>query len=348
MAGLTVSDNDPENNVGLQRLAPGVLILFCLLLFVFPWSPLTQTSGFSLTLDLDDSAGDQAVSSLDLLPDQPFTIQIFGTDIQGATGVSARLRFEASQVSYEGFDAGDALPNAQPVVRQDSSSLGIGVSSLTGSATTNSGWIGSLLFSTKTAFSDTEVWLADPKLTRGGKTETISAAVGVTLQVPASPSPDFDGNGVVGFSDFVAFAGIFGTRQGDGKYDAAYDLNGDGGIGFEDFVFFASSFGEEANRGPVFTATSPVTRTVDENTPAGQPIGDPVTATDADGDSLTYRLRGGHADSFAIEVGTGQLLTREGIAYDHEARDRYTVTVRASDGQRAAAHVVGHHVRLRG
>ena len=98
-------------------------------------------------------------------------------------------------------------------------------------------------------------------------------------------------------------------------------------------MIFANSFGEEANRAPAFGATPPVTRTVDENTAAGEPIGDPVSATDADGDSLTYRLRGVHADSFAIEPGTGQLFTREGVAYDYEGRDAYSVTVRASDGQ---------------
>ena len=155
----------------------------------------------------------------------------------------------------------------------------------------------------------------------------------------APPSPDFDGNGMVGFSDFLAFAGAFGTSRGDEKYVAAYDLNGDGAIGFDDFLIFAGSFGEEANRVPVFGVASPVTRTVDENTAAGEPIGDPIAATDADGDSLTYRLSGVHADSFEIDAATGQLLTREGTTYDHEARDRYSVTVRAGDGRGGRARV---------
>ena len=50
---------------------------------------------------------------------------------------------------------------------------------------------------------------------------------------------DFDGDGTVGFADFVAFAGNFGTSSGDGRYDARYDLNGDGNVGFADFVAFA-------------------------------------------------------------------------------------------------------------
>ena len=53
---------------------------------------------------------------------------------------------------------------------------------------------------------------------------------------------DFDGNGEVGFSDFLLFAGKFGARQGNGKYEAKYDLDGDGEVGFSDFLVFARFF----------------------------------------------------------------------------------------------------------
>ena len=58
-----------------------------------------------------------------------------------------------------------------------------------------------------------------------------------------SPSPDFDGDGAVGFSDFLRFAAKFGLIQGDPGYDARFDLDGDGTVGFSDFVVFAGSFG---------------------------------------------------------------------------------------------------------
>ena len=199
--------------------------------------------------------------------------------------------------------------------------------------------VGTVRLRTTAAFSDTEIWLVDAELARGGQTETISSAIGVALQVAAPPSPDFDGNGLVGFSDFVAFAGAFGAQRGDGKYVAKYDLNNDGSIGFDDLLIFAESFGDAVNRAPVFGVAPPVTRALAENTPAGQPIGDPVLATDADDDSLTYGLRGVHANRFSIGAGTGQLLTKEGIAYDHEASDTYSVTVRASDGKGGRATV---------
>lgn len=56
---------------------------------------------------------------------------------------------------------------------------------------------------------------------------------------------DFDGDGEVGFSDFVLFAGVFGSNLGDEEYDSGYDLNSDGAIGFADFVIFAQNFGKE-------------------------------------------------------------------------------------------------------
>ncbi len=57
--------------------------------------------------------------------------------------------------------------------------------------------------------------------------------------------PDFDGDGTIGFGDFVIFAGVFGARQSDEKYDDRLDLDGDGEIGFSDFVIFAQNFGKE-------------------------------------------------------------------------------------------------------
>ena len=57
--------------------------------------------------------------------------------------------------------------------------------------------------------------------------------------------PDFDGDGMIAFGDFLIFADVYGTRDGDDKYDATYDLNGDGAIGFFDFVIFAENYGKE-------------------------------------------------------------------------------------------------------
>ena len=58
-----------------------------------------------------------------------------------------------------------------------------------------------------------------------------------------SLTADFDGNGEIGFTDFLLFAARFGLTRSDEEYDAKFDLDGDGTVGFGDFVIFAGRFG---------------------------------------------------------------------------------------------------------
>ena len=60
---------------------------------------------------------------------------------------------------------------------------------------------------------------------------------------------------------------------------------------------------------PTFSETTP-TRSFAENTAAGEDIGNPITATDSDGGTLTYSLEGTDADSFTIVSTSGQLQTK--------------------------------------
>ncbi|MEE2752746.1 MAG: EF-hand domain-containing protein [Candidatus Latescibacterota bacterium] len=54
---------------------------------------------------------------------------------------------------------------------------------------------------------------------------------------------DFDGDGTVGFSDFLNFAGNFGKQSSDVDFDSRFDLDADGIVGFTDFLVFISQFG---------------------------------------------------------------------------------------------------------
>ena len=165
------------------------------------------------------------------------------------------------------------------------------------------------------------------------------------LSLVAQSSPDFDGDGTVDVSDFLFFVDLFGSKEGEERYDAQYDLDGDGEIGIGDFLIFVDSFGKAANSVPeavnsvpIFTSEPPVTRSVDENTPSGQPIGEPISATDGDDDTLTYRLSGADANSFAIDASTGQISTQG--TYDFEQKSSYSVTVIVSDGEGGEASLV--------
>ena len=93
-------------------------------------------------------------------------------------------------------------------------------------------------------------------------------------------------------------------------------------------VLFSADNVIHAQEPPVFAEPSP-TLTVDENTPPGTNIEAPVSATDPDGDTLTYSLGGTNAALFAVDPSTGQLITK--AALDAEATPSYSVQVTATD-----------------
>ena len=77
-----------------------------------------------------------------------------------------------------------------------------------------------------------------------GGTDMLTAAMPLTFNARTpTPTLDFDGDGTVGFSDFLAFSGQYGSSRGDGIYQVRYDLNSDGAIDFQDFLIFIDSFG---------------------------------------------------------------------------------------------------------
>ena len=84
---------------------------------------------------------------------------------------------------------------------------------------------------------------------------------------------------------------------------------------------------EPENNAPAFDSAS-ASFSVAENAAAGTYVGDPVTATDADDDSLTYS-----DDSMYFDVNDdGQIMVAEGAMLDYEMDDMHSVTVTASDG----------------
>lgn len=89
------------------------------------------------------------------------------------------------------------------------------------------------------------------------------------------------------------------------------------------------------NAAPTFTEGATATSSIKENASSGTAVGNPLTATDTDaGDRLTYTLEGTDAQSFTVVSDSGQI--RAGVTYDYEAKDRYSVTVRVSDGTASA------------
>ena len=91
-----------------------------------------------------------------------------------------------------------------------------------------------------------------------------------------------------------------------------------------------------ANRDPAFPSETAV-RMVPENTLAEVEFGSPVSATDADDDTLTYFIAGAEASAFACDPASGQLSTSADL--DYETKTSYQVTVSVADGEGGAASV---------
>ena len=85
------------------------------------------------------------------------------------------------------------------------------------------------------------------------------------------------------------------------------------------------STNKEGNSAPQFIDASTGTRRVDENTPAGEDVGSPVTASDGDSASLTYGLKGRDADLFNFDTRSGQIWTKAPLNHE-SARCGYIFT----------------------
>ncbi|MYK53015.1 MAG: hypothetical protein F4032_14720, partial [Gemmatimonadetes bacterium] len=70
---------------------------------------------------------------------------------------------------------------------------------------------------------------------------------GVEVLFDKTPTPDFDGDGIVDLADFLLFVEQFGFSEDDEGYDAQFDLDGDSMIGIGDFLIFANAFGKKVS-----------------------------------------------------------------------------------------------------
>ena len=89
-----------------------------------------------------------------------------------------------------------------------------------------------------------------------------------------------------------------------------------------------------ANQSPQF-ANNTTSRSLAENSATGTEIGNPITATDHEGDALTYSITGANPGGFTIDAADGQLAAGA-IGYDYEQTTSYGVTVRVTDSPAGA------------
>ena len=187
----------------------------------------------------------------------------------------------------------------------------------------------------------------------GARSVTENTGSGEDIGGPAS-AMDSDGDSLtytLGGSDAVSFdiVAVTGQLQTKATLDYedqssysvtvsvsdGYDADGNADTAVDDTITVTISV-TDVEETPAFPATETGARSAAENTGAGEDVGDPVAATDDDGDSLTYTLGGSDAASFDIVGSTGQLQTK--AALDYESKSSYSVTVSVSDGYDAGGN----------
>ena len=197
----------------------------------------------SLDLIADGGSGNQRDDGVttDTVSGQGTTIavEVFATGVTTSLrGVVLKFEFDASLLSYVKAE-NSAFPLAIP-----DASAGTNLAATTPATLAASGFLARAEFETvadvtgrKFSIGIESVTLAESSASQDELTTTRE------ISFNATPSPDFDGDGTVGFSDFIAFASKFGTQRGDAAFDARFDLDGDGETGFSDFLAFARQFG---------------------------------------------------------------------------------------------------------
>ena len=143
-------------------------------------------------------------------------------------------------------------------------------------------------------------------------------------------------------SDMATWSAATGTVTSEGTTSTYMPVEADAGRYLRATASYTDGYGAgnsemsesamvvaaDVNVAPAF-ASETATRSIAENTAANTNIGDPFTATDPNGDTLTYSLEGTDAASFGIEGSTGQLSTM--AALDFETKPAYSVVVKAAD-----------------
>lgn len=184
------------------------------------------------------SAGDQVTIDI---------VAISGADAQ--VGFQATLSYDPAQLAFVDFVGTDLMAAAVPITSEISEDvIELNAAILGGQASGDAGSLGTATFEVLEGFTGQTI----VELIGGSYDEPVEIGFGGALvQIGGSaagpgsgePTPDFDGDGTVGFGDFIEFASHFGRTSTSPDWDPKFDLDGDNTVGFGDFIVFAGAFG---------------------------------------------------------------------------------------------------------
>jgi hypothetical protein len=216
-----------------------------------PEVPLSGTA----RLDLNTAAGDQSQRQTFTVPEAGSIITVDVALAEGGdkrSGFDIILTYDASQLAVQTARPVDLFEGAFLMPSQGEGQLRL-TALLLGSSSGNrdNGSIAQVTFTILDGFSgESQVVLESALLGTAFKidsiqvgTQTSIVMLGGEITTVVLEKPDFDGDGAVGFTDFLIFAGGFGATIGDQSFNPILDLDQNGDVGFADFLVFAQAFG---------------------------------------------------------------------------------------------------------
>ena len=203
-----------------------------------------------IALDLDLATGDGGVRSrtAEATIDEILVVDVVAVfGVQDFAGVNLVLNHSVEALAFDGFEVSDdLLPGALVIAAKGEGTVQISVALTGGLVEKDAGSIGQATFTALKSGVASVVLVSASLATQsleefdqvigiGGQTVTFGGA-------PAARVGDIDGDGFVGFLDFVALGISFLKSEGDPLFNELTDLNFNGTTDFLDFVAFSTNF----------------------------------------------------------------------------------------------------------
>ena len=256
ITGYTNSTDFPTQNP-FQATNANNDDVFVLKLSSFSTSPAresilpTEGSG-EWTMDLNVTKGDQGVRELNgVAAGDTFTIELINNQaISPALGGSFILSYEATKVEPV-TSAISGIASLLGAASIKDGTVSFTLAGLSG-VVVEQGHVGQIGFKALDGFDgETAITLTKAEIGNATTFENVISTPNNSVVIRSggtsakTPSPDFDGDGSVSFRDFIMFAQKFGSKKGDGMYEATFDLDSNGDVGFRDFISFAQFYGKD-------------------------------------------------------------------------------------------------------
>ena len=204
-------------------------------------------------MGLDTTLEDQGLRQT---PENPtagdnIQVEVFITEgASGEGGFEVEFAWDTQELTFSEFKTQDVFAGALTLETTGDGTMTLANVILGAFASKDSGSGSVATFEVAATFTgEATITLSSGKL--GTNEVTIGPGVayvviGGNQDVELTPqqASDFDGDGTVGFGDFLIFASGFGAGEGDTNYDPRLDLDKDGSVGFGDFLAFAAVFGQ--------------------------------------------------------------------------------------------------------